>query len=175
MTSTPLARSLRLHVRDLIGKPGQSRPFDLTVAAPADFAVRLIGVPEGSELRVEGLLESVHEGIFASGRVSVLAVGECGRCLDRIDLPVEVEFQELFAYSVEEAFDFFVEDDSVDLEQVVRDAVVLALPFQPVCREDCLGLCPECGAKLADDPAHSHDPAIDPRWSRLADLRIDTE
>ena len=67
----------------------------------------------------------------------------------------------------------FVEDkwgpDLMDLEEVVRDAVVTSLPFQPVCRDDCPGLCSECGARLADDPDHHHD-VIDPRWSALADL-----
>ena len=51
------------------------------------------------------------------------------------------------------------------------DSVVLALPFQPLCKEDCPGLCPECGARLAEDPDHAHDAAIDPRWAALADLK----
>ncbi len=175
MSSSPRRTAFHSSVHDIMHKPGQSRPFDFSAAAPADLGIRLIGIPEGAPVHVSGLLESVHEGILVSGEASALAIGECGRCLDRIEMNFEVEFQELFAYSVEEAFDFFVEDDSVDLEQIVRDAVVLALPFQPVCREDCPGLCPECGARLGDDPAHSHAAAIDPRWSALADLRVDTE
>ena len=50
---------------------------------------------------------------------------------------------------------------------MLRDAVVLALPFQPLCRDDCPGLCTECGARLADDPGHQHESAIDPRWATL--------
>ena len=59
--------------------------------------------------------------------------------------------------------------DLLDLEPMVRDAVVPALPFQPVCRADCPGLCSECGARLAEDPGHRHD-TIDPRWAALSSL-----
>ena len=70
-----------------------------------------------------------------------------------------------------------LQDDLVDLEPLLRDAVVLALPFQPLCRDDCPGLCTECGARLADDPDHAHEAAIDPRWAALAQLddRLDTD
>jgi uncharacterized protein len=52
-------------------------------------------------------------------------------------------------------------------------AVVLALPFQPVCQDDCPGLCTECGARLADDPDHRHEAAVDPRWAALQQLNED--
>jgi uncharacterized protein len=71
---------------------------------------------------------------------------------------------------VDEAFDYTVFDDHVDLEPLVRDAVVLSLPFQPVCQEDCLGLCPECGVRLLDNPGHEHEAPIDSRWAALAGL-----
>ena len=64
-------------------------------------------------------------------------------------------------------------DDLLDLEPLLRDAVVLALPFQPLCEDDCPGLCAECGARLADDPDHAHEAAIDPRWAGLAALQQD--
>ena len=86
-------------------------------------------------------------------------------------IPVEVDFQELFAYSLTNEDDFVVDDEQIDLEQVIRDAVVLSLPFQPVCRKNCLGLCPDCGVKLAENPHHVHETAADPRWSALEELR----
>ena len=61
------------------------------------------------------------------------------------------------------------DDDLVDLEPALRDTVVPALPFQPLCRPDCPGLCSECGARLADDPDHSHE-TLDPRWNALSGL-----
>ena len=112
-------------------------------------------------------LEGLHEGILVSAEIETEATGECVRCLDPVSIPVQVEIQELFAYSLDEAFDFAVRDDHVDLEPVVRDAVVLALPFQPVCRPDCPGLDPETGEKLADNPERSPREVLDPRWAAL--------
>ncbi|MGW2849798.1 YceD family protein, partial [Streptomyces sp. NPDC001274] len=63
----------------------------------------------------------------------------------------------------------FVEDGLFDLEPVLRDAVVLALPMQPVCRESCAGLCSECGVRLDENPGHHHD-AVDIRWAALQGL-----
>jgi uncharacterized protein len=66
-----------------------------------------------------------------------------------------------------------LEDDLLDLEPLLRDAVVLALPFTPLCEDDCPGLCTECGARLADDPDHTHEAPIDPRWAGLTALTQD--
>jgi uncharacterized protein len=63
-----------------------------------------------------------------------------------------------------------MEGDLIDLEPVLRDQVVLALPFQPLCTDDCPGLCPECGARLADEPGHKHEDRTDPRWAALGGL-----
>ena len=87
-----------------------------------------------------------------------------------VEQDVEVEIQEVFAYSHDEAFDYEVHDTLVDLEPVVRDAVVLSLPFQPVCQDECAGLCPQCGVRLLDHPGHEHEAPVDPRWSALGGL-----
>ena len=91
-----------------------------------------------------------------------------------------MRFQELFVYEDHAPDDeddevSTLQDDLVDLEPLLRDAVVLALPFQPLCRDDCPGLCTECGARLADDPDHAHDAAIDPRWAALAELETNDD
>jgi uncharacterized protein len=147
------------------------REVSLTADAPYRMGEGLVSVPEGEAIVGEVRLESVHEGIVASGDIRTRAVGVCGRCLTDIELPVQVDFQELFAYSSGEAFDFEVHDDHVDLEPLVRDAVVLSLPFQPVCRPDCPGLDPETGERLADHPAREPRESHDPRWSALAGFR----
>ncbi|MFJ3321482.1 YceD family protein [Curtobacterium sp. NPDC086286] len=97
---------------------------------------------------------------------------ECSRCLIDISEPVEVDFAELFAYDASEDFDFFVHDDHVDCEQVVRDAVVLALPFQPVCRPDCPGLDPVTGERLADIGEQRAHEVLDPRWAALSGIAL---
>jgi uncharacterized protein len=98
-------------------------------------------------------------------------MADCSRCLEPLKLAVEVDFQELFAYSLEQEDDFLVQDEKIDLEQAITDAVVLSLPFKPVCSEDCLGLCSECGVKMAEDPEHVHQAQNDSRWSELESFR----
>ncbi|MCW2829778.1 MAG: metal-binding protein [Aeromicrobium sp.] len=157
-------------------KPGAERTLETTVEAPADMGYDVFGVPEGSTIDIELRLEAIMEGILATGSASVQAVGECVRCLDPIDRRVTVGFQELYLFdapSTTEETDeeeYVLEDELLDLEPVLRDAVVLALPHNPLCGPDCPGLCPTCGARLADDPDHTHGEAIDPRWATLSQL-----
>ncbi len=135
----------------------------------------MIAVPKGSDLDLDLRMESVVEGVWVSGTVTATAAGQCVRCLDDVQREVEADVQHLYAYPGHVPADADDEDvdelvgDLVDIEPVVRDAVVLALPFQPVCREDCPGLCSECGAHLADDPGHAHE-QVDPRWAALRSL-----
>ncbi len=156
-------------------KPGAERTFTVTTEAPAGLGYDVYGVPEGSAVEIELRLDAIMEGILATGSASARATGECVRCLDAIDEPVVARFQELFLYEVpsdpEEAEEeFALEDELLDLETALRDAMVLALPHNPLCGPDCPGLCVECGARLADDPDHTHGEAIDPRWSALSQL-----
>ena len=157
-------------VFDLMHRPGEMREKQLDIVVPEGFGNAVIGVRAGSAMRVDARLESLHDGILVSGDVDATAEGECVRCLIDVKQRIRVEFQELFAYSFDEAFDYTVHDDYVDLEPLIRDAVVLSLPFQPVCQEDCLGLCPECGVRLLDNPGHEHEAPVDPRWAALAGL-----
>ncbi len=162
-------------VFDLLHRPGEMREKNLGIVVPEGFGNAVIGIPTGGTLSVDLRMESLHDGILVSADVDGTAVGECGRCLIDIELPVEVEIQELFAYSHDEAFEYEVQEDTIDLEPVIRDAVVLSLPFQPVCQEDCLGLCPQCGVRLLDNPGHEHEAPVDPRWAALAGLEGLTE
>jgi uncharacterized protein len=159
-----------VNVRDLIHKPGEMREHTLDIPVGEKLGEGLISVPAGENLHVDLRLESVHEGILVSADVSGEAQGECGRCLRDIRESVELEFQELFAYSSDEAFDYEVRDDHVDLEPLIRDSVVLSLPFQPVCTPDCPGLDPVTGERLEGRQAQPAPEALDPRWSALAGL-----
>lgn len=166
MTKTPYT----VDVFDLMHRPGEMRERDLEVTVPEEFGNAVIGVRAGSVLDIGLRMESLHDGILVSATVDGMAAGECVRCLIDVEEPVEVEIQELFAYSHDDAFEYEVHEDTIDLEPVIRDAVVLALPFQPVCQEDCTGLCPECGVRLLDEPGHAHEQPIDPRWSALGGI-----
>jgi len=173
---------LVLDTRDLPRRPGVQRALSRVVPAPKDLGVEMIGVPEGSDLHLDLRMESVSEGVLVSGIVSGDLEGECGRCLRPIEDELTVRIQELYAYpdsATEETTDEDevgrLQDDLLDLEPALRDAVVLALPVNPLCREDCPGLCPDCGTPWDELPeGHSHEQA-DPRWAALQGLINKTE
>ena len=167
---------LVLDTRELGRRPGSQRQVTRTVPAPADLGIEVLHVPEGSPVEFDLRLEAVMDGVLVTGTATAGLEGECVRCLDPIHREVEADFQELYLYDDQDVIDedddvSKLEGDLLDLEPLLRDAVVLELPLQPVCVDDCPGLCPECGARLADDPDHTHEDAIDPRWAALADLQ----
>jgi uncharacterized protein len=159
-----------------------------SVPAPKDLGIiDVIGVPEGATVELALRLESVVEGVLVTGTAHAPVAGECVRCLEPVRRKLDADFQEMFSYpdadtrtarrdeagdDAEDEDVLELEDDLFDLEPVLRDAVVLALPLQPVCRDDCPGLCSQCGALLADDPEHLHE-VTDIRWAALNDLKQD--
>jgi uncharacterized protein len=151
------------------------REFTLDVPAPEKWGEGLVSIPQGDPVHVEVRLESVHEGILVTAEIDTSYDGVCGRCLTEIREPLQVEFQELFAYPGREAADLEVQDDHVDLETEVRDAIVLSLPFQPVCRPDCPGLDPVTGARRDDESGAAPHETLDPRWAALAELKTDAD
>jgi uncharacterized protein len=163
------------------------------VPAPEDLHLELIGVPVGADVAVEVRFEAVSEGVLATGTAIAPLAGECARCLTPLTSSVTASFQELYLYADgrhdsrdrhdkhdrhdeqdeqgDEGIIYHLDGDLLDLEPALRDAVVLALPMSPLCREDCPGLCAECGVPLADaGPGHRHDEATDPRWAALKQL-----
>jgi uncharacterized metal-binding protein YceD (DUF177 family) len=171
----PAADPWRIELRELGRRAGSMQELERTVPAPEGFRVELIGVPAGSPVQLHLRLEAVMEGVLVSGTVEAPLVGQCARCLDDIEDTLALPVQELFAYegSTTEATSDedevrLVEGERIDLEPMVRDAVVLALPLSPTCTDDCSGLCVDCGERLDDLPDdHSHD-VVDPRWAGLA-------
>jgi len=173
---------LVLDTRDLPRRPGSMRTVTRVIPAPANLGVELIGVPEGADVSLDLRLESVSEGVLVSGGVTAPVRGECGRCLRPIEDTVAVEVQELFAYANSTTDSTTTDDevgrlqgDLINLEPTLRDAVVLALPPNPLCREDCPGLCPECGAHLDELPADHGHREVDPRWAALSKLTTTEE
>lgn len=167
---------LLIETHDLRRRAGQMIQVSREVSAPEDLGVDMIGVPENSAIGLDLRLESVIEGILVTGTATTALVGECSRCLNPIEEESSFDVQELYFYPDREAEEdaYRVSDEeTIDLEPVLREAVVLNLPFTPLCRPDCAGLCPECGVNLNDHPDHAHEERIDPRWAALKNFGAD--
>lgn len=184
--------SFKLNTYELPRRAGEMKEYELDIVVNDKFGVELVSVPIGEVIEVDARLESVTEGVLLSADVYAVAKGECIRCLDPIEIIVERKIQELYNYEpsnergkkkkrstedlttqdLDVADVLMMDGDILDLETPIRDAIVLSLPTNPLCTEDCLGLCPECGGKWADLPEdHAHE-VIDARWASLQGLTL---
>ena len=180
--------ALVFDMRSLSRQAGSARARQLVVPAPEDLRLELARVPGGADVELDLRFEAVTEGILVTGSATAPLVGECARCLAPLASTVTASFTELYLYDGHDQHDGddqhewhdeyeepdeerYLDGDLLDLEQAFRDAVVLALPMSPLCRDDCPGLCVECGVPLAQaGPGHRHEAAPDPRWAALAQL-----
>jgi uncharacterized protein len=168
---------LVVNIARLGRRPGSMFAMHDTVGSPARIGLEMIGIAPGAPLDLDLRVESVSEGVLVSGTLSAPITGECARCLTPFTERIDLDLTALFAYpdslteaTTEEDEVGRVVNDFVDLRQPIVDAVGLELPFSPVCRTDCPGLCPKCGVALATaEPDHHHDD-IDPRWAKLATM-----
>lgn len=177
------AKSTVLDVSRLSRQPGSMLEISREIPAPGDLAVAMARVPEGSAVDMDLTLESVVEGIWVSGTADVEVQAECSRCLDPISWSESISLEQMYRYPPTDARGAIIEavdededtpevvDDTIDIEEPLRDAVVLALPLAPLCSPDCGGICPACGERVEGQP-HDH-PVNDPRWSALESLLKD--
>jgi uncharacterized protein len=159
-----------IDVRDLIGRPGASKEHHLERQV-AELGTELARVRHDVPVSGDLLLESLVEGVLVSGALTGTLSLRCARCLQEFDRPFTVEVHELFVREPDEEHDEYRIDPegSIDPEQMMRDAIGVELPFSPLCRPHCLGLCPVCGGdrNLGECPGHEE---TDPRWSALDQL-----
>jgi uncharacterized protein len=173
--------ALVFDTRALGRQPGAAREETRTIPAPGLLRVELAEVPAGAGVDLSVRLAEVSEGVLVTGTATAPVTGECARCLEPLTTSVEASFQELYRYEPGSADsdedDLLLDGDLLDLEPVLRDAVVLALPLSPLCTDDCAGLCAECGARLADaGQGHRHEDAVLPEWEALRQFDgFDTE
>jgi uncharacterized protein len=195
-----MARSVFVfNTHDLPHRAGEMREHQLSLLLSEPLGVDLLAIKPGESIEVELRITSVDEGVLATGEITAVATGECGRCLDPITWPIDEAFTELFYYETaasraaekgkkraksiskrEEKKDIdlevdeltFMIGDEIDLELPIRDAVILNLPVNPLCSDECPGLCQGCGEKWINLPAdHAHNPE-DPRWAALKGLNL---
>jgi len=177
---------LVVDIVDLPRATGSVKNLQIRTPAPADLGTEVIGVPEGSDLALDVTLTSMDDGVLAHADADLHVHGECVRCLRDLDEDRSVRIDELYLFPEvieaqraegdEEAEDLLaVGETTLDLEPALRDALVPTLPFQPLCRPDCPGLCPDCGKRLEDLPAAvfltAFSDAEDPRRYCYQDVR----
>lgn len=169
-------QTLRTSVAELLGQPGRYR--DISISAPLGDVrtalARLDDAPVSGSLRAE----SVVEGILVTGTAGGHVAAQCARCLTDLGAEIDVELCELFAAPGAEQTDeefYRVTGTDIDLEPMLRDALALALPLNPLCRRDCKGLCPRCGADLNAGMCSCTEDTSDPRWAPLDELRARLE
>jgi len=185
MTKSPNPFLLNTH--ELPRRAGEMKEYQLDIHANARIGVPLIAVPEGDLIEVDARLESVTQGVLLSAEIYAVAQGECIRCLDPVEVVIDRKIQELYRYEptnekgrkkrrddedvdLDGEEELQMEGDILNLELPIIDAIILTLPINPLCSEECLGLCPECGQKWESLPAdHAHE-VIDARWSTLGSV-----
>ncbi|MDO4664828.1 MAG: YceD family protein [Actinomycetaceae bacterium] len=181
MTLSQFDRDLRLPLVDLPPGNGASIYREISTVVPADLGTEVAHVPDGTALLFDVTLTAISGGVLARLGGHVSATAQCVRCLDEIDISFVLNADQLFYYQ-DKRDELVAEGDEeaqyvpiiagteLDLSDMVRDGIVTALPYAPLCDPDCLGLCSECGLSLNENPEHSHQ-VIDPRWAVLAKLK----
>lgn len=170
-----------LSIHELPRRSGEYRDYKVEISLDHPFGLEMISIPARSPISIAVTATSVDEGILVRGHVRAEAIGECSRCLAPVDMSIDQGFDELYEYEskasalteedVETDQILMVTEEKVDLAIPVRDAVILALPVNPLCDESCEGLCSICGLpwrELPEDHAHQES---DPRWKALEGLK----
>jgi uncharacterized protein len=182
------------NTHDLPLRAGEMREYELTIDKHEALGFEVLAIAQDEPIEIDLKIESVAEGVLATASVRTIASGECGRCLDPVEYDVDESFQELYEYTEDprqarkkdkhkkrDAKDLEELDDEdevrqmtgdlIDLDGPIRDAIILNLPINPLCDQDCQGLCQDCGQKWADLPDDHDHGATDIRWAGLSSLK----
>ena len=145
---------------------------------PVDERVNLAQAAE-----VKGNVKRTGDAVFVSGHVETRAQVECDRCLKPVELPVSADFaleyitgadyesSSAAALSEQELSVSVFDGESIDVDEIVKEQILLAAPARTLCREDCKGICPECGIDLNTGQCNCAVDDVDPRWAALKSLK----
>ncbi|MGI9603423.1 MAG: YceD family protein [Acidimicrobiales bacterium] len=159
---------LRIPVAEILGRPGATRPVSGDFALPG-LALDQTGSAAVGDITVELEISAIVEGLAVSGRVAGAWAAECRRCLDDVGGDIEVAVNEIFEDEATEAETWPIEAEHIDLEPLVREAVLLALPLSPLCGPQCAGPDPD---RFPTTGREADRPEKDPRWAALDDLEL---
>lgn len=163
---------LVIRVGSMLRRSGEQRDQVFDVCFD-DLVVLESRVPSDAPIHLEAHLESLNEGVVLRGTLEFTWEGQCRRCLKPVAGSAHLDVHEIFVRDPVEGETRALEGDQIDLEPVVRDAALLELPLAPLCRLDCAGLCPKCGADGNIAPCSCSATSVDPRWAGLDQLKLD--
>jgi len=168
---------MQINVSQLLKEPiGSSRNYEVSEI------VDVTGDGSGRKVQGEVRLLRTHRGALVKGELHAEVELTCSRCLSLFNFPVAINFEEEYLPTIdvvsgaplpspEEPGSFIIDEHHViDLTEAIRQYTLLAMPMKPLCRQDCAGLCPDCGHNLNRVPSDCPPPAIDSRWSELSKL-----
>lgn len=162
---------LLVNAAELLRRPGSEKLLDLAVPVAELGIVGDERFAEHAEAEVHLRLEALSDGIVVDGELRVPWHGTCRRCLTPTAGVAVSEVHELYQRALTDPDAFEIVGDQLDLHEAVRELVLLDAPTTPLCRPDCAGLCPTCGANLNDGPCGCAAAPVDDRWSALDQLR----
>lgn len=161
--------SLVIDVSDLTGDPGATKEIQ-TSESITGLTGALGHVDENKLLTLDLVAESVVDGIAVSGRVEGTMSLVCSRCLADFEEPLEMFVDEIFAFSAEDEDSYHLQGKTIDLEPMLRDLTVLAIPIRPLHSEDCRGICPVCGTDRNQVDCGHREETVELRWEPLRAL-----
>jgi len=168
--------ALVVPVAELCRHPASRRRVTTVAAVAETVRVGDARLEAGTPVEVDVELESLSDGIVVTGVLRSAWRGECRRCLGPAEGPLEVDVRELYRRHPKPDDDAYEFDGEVlDLRPLVQEALALDLPLAPLCRPDCAGLCPQCGANRNETDCGHRPDTTDPRWAALDALRDQLE
>ena len=169
----PRLHDLRLNARELLRQPGLRKPVEVSLPA-TDLGVdddRITG-----DVGVDLVATSTIDGVVVEGTVSMPWTAACRRCLAEVVGVARIEVDEVYQDTIVEGDDAFpIEGDQIDLVPAVREAVLLEMPDDVLCRDDCAGICPVCGVDRNVTSCDCDTTVRDDRWAALDALRLDDD
>lgn len=184
---------LALSIVDLPRQVGFRREETVNWKVPDTWNTEVLTLQPGQVVPLQVAFTAVDDGVYAQVSGHVDLVGECSRCLEPLVVPIDIEAHELYTEEPDRRQrrksdgldsqidvegddldpDLLIVGDEVNLEPMLRDAIFSEAPMNPVCSQDCLGMCEHCGILLRDaEPGHHHE-FLDPRFAALATLLED--
>jgi uncharacterized protein len=166
-------RPFVVHVGPLLRVPGSRR--NEQVRGPVEGVVgSASAVPGDEDVAADLVLESLSgPAVVVAGTVEAPWAGACVRCLGPARGNLRLTLRELYEPGSDAEETYPLVGDQIDLEPMVRDAVLLELPLAPLCADDCQGLCPVCGVNRNQTSCTCVAEARDPRWSALDELKAE--